>query len=119
MTGSVDAPILLVEDTPSLARIYVEYLKKAGFAVETAETGAAALTLIETRQPRVVLLDLQLPDMNGMDILRRVREQDLPVAVVVITAHGSVNIAVEAMRSGAYEFPGQAVHGGAAGGHRA
>jgi len=104
MTGSVDAPILLVEDTPSLARIYVEYLKKAGFAVETAETGAAALTLIETRQPRVVLLDLQLPDMNGMDILRRVREQDLPVAVVVITAHGSVNIAVEAMRSGAYDF---------------
>ncbi|NBB82637.1 MAG: response regulator, partial [Alphaproteobacteria bacterium] len=104
MTESIDAPILLVEDTPSLARIYVEYLKKPGFAVETADTGAAALAVIDARMPRVVLLDLQLPDMNGMDILRRIREQELPVAVIVITAHGSVNVAVEAMRAGAYDF---------------
>jgi two-component system repressor protein LuxO len=96
--------VLLVEDTPSLARVYTEYLKKAAFAVTTVETGAAALDALREAPPEVVLLDLQLPDMNGMNVLKYVSGQQIPTAVVIITAHASVNVAVEAMRHGAYDF---------------
>ena len=96
--------VLLVEDTTSLARVYVEYLRKEPYEVTQVETGAAALAEIEARTPDAILLDLALPDMNGLEILKRVRSQELPVAVVVITAHGSIATAVEAMRAGAYDF---------------
>ncbi|WP_448192197.1 sigma-54-dependent transcriptional regulator [Azospirillum sp. sgz301742] len=98
------ATVLLVEDTPSLARVYAEYLKKEAYTVVPVETGAAALDAVADGAPRIVLLDLQLPDMHGMEVLRRIEAQGLPCAVVVITAHGSVNVAVEAMRHGAYDF---------------
>ncbi|PWC52925.1 sigma-54 dependent transcriptional regulator [Azospirillum sp. TSO22-1] len=101
---SAPATVLLVEDTPSLARVYAEYLKKEAFTVVAVETGAAALDAVSDGAPRIVLLDLQLPDMHGMEVLRRIEAQGLPCAVVVITAHGSVNVAVEAMRHGAYDF---------------
>ncbi|HEY0918938.1 sigma-54-dependent transcriptional regulator, partial [Devosia sp.] len=97
-------PVLLVEDTPSLARVYTEYLKKEAYAVVPVETGAAAMEVLSDGAPRIVLLDLQLPDMHGMEVLKHVSDQGLPCAVVVITAHGSVNVAVEAMRYGAYDF---------------
>ena len=95
---------MLVEDTPSLARVYTEYLKKAAFTVTAVETGAAALEALRETPPELVLLDLQLPDMNGMEILKYVSGQQIPTAVVIITAHASVNVAVEAMRYGAYDF---------------
>ncbi|MGQ9364759.1 sigma-54-dependent transcriptional regulator [Azospirillum sp. ST 5-10] len=98
------ATVLLVEDTPSLARVYAEYLKKDDYRVVAVETGAAALEALADGKPRIVLLDLQLPDMHGMEVLKRVEAQGLPCAVVIITAHGSVNVAVEAMRHGAYDF---------------
>jgi DNA-binding NtrC family response regulator len=104
MAQDRDPTILLVEDTMSLARVYVEYLDRAGFATRHVETGAAALEAIERDRPPLVLLDLQLPDMHGMDILRAVEEREWTCAVVVITAHGSINLAVEAMQHGAYDF---------------
>ncbi|MBP2300444.1 sigma-54-dependent transcriptional regulator [Azospirillum picis] len=101
-TGSI--PVLLIEDTPSLARVYAEILKKESHAVIAVETGADALEQLKDGAPKVVLLDLQLPDMNGMEVLKRIADQGLPCAVIVITAHGSVKAAVEAMRYGAYDF---------------
>ena len=100
--GSI--PVLLIEDTPSLARVYAEYLKKESHTVIAVETGAEALVQLNDGAPKVVLLDLQLPDMNGMEVLKRIDAQALPCAVIVITAHGSVKAAVEAMRYGAYDF---------------
>jgi len=94
----------LVEDATSLARVYSEYLKREGYEVTAVETGAEAMSALADGAPRVVLLDLMLPDMNGMEVLRRVRADNAPCAVIIITAHGSVNIAVEAMRNGAYDF---------------
>lgn len=96
--------VLLVEDTPSLARIYEEYLRKEPCTIVSVDTGRKALKAIEADLPEVVLLDLMLPDMNGLDILRRLHDQEVPVAVIVITAHGSINVAVEAMRLGAFDF---------------
>lgn len=98
------AEVLLVEDTPSLSQLYVSYLKESGCKITPVATGAAAIERLGASLPAVVLLDLQLPDMNGMEILRSIRQRGLPTEVIVITANGSINTAVEAMREGAADF---------------
>jgi len=96
--------LLLVEDTPSIMRLYHEVLKKIDVELIDAETGKRAIDILDETIPDVVLLDVELPDTNGLDILRRIKARNLPSAVIVITAHGSVKVAVEAMREGAYDF---------------
>ena len=96
--------LLLVEDTPSILRLYHEVLKKLDVELLDAETGARALEILDDVVPEIVLLDVELPDVNGIEILRRIRARNLPSAVIVVTAHGSVKVAVEAMREGAYDF---------------
>src|SRR5579864_5875637 len=96
--------LLLVEDTPSILRLYHEVLKTLDVELIDAETGARALDVLSETIPDLVLLDVELPDINGIDILRRIRARDLPCSVIVVTAHGSVKTAVEAMREGAYDF---------------
>ena len=101
---SARARLLLVEDTPSILRLYHEFLKKLEVELIDADTGARAMAALSEGVPDVVLLDLELPDMNGVEILRAIRKRGLPSAVIVVTAHGSVKVAVEAMREGAYDF---------------
>jgi len=96
--------ILLVEDTPSLARLYKTYLNDEDVEVTAVGTGKEALAALNAQTPSVVLLDLRLPDMDGLEILKEIHSRELPSEVVVITAHGSINVAVEAMRAGAYDF---------------
>src|ERR1700730_5695494 len=96
--------LLLVEDTRSILRLYHEVLKALDVELIDAETGARAFEVLGEAIPDVVLLDVELPDTNGIDILRRIRARNLPCAVIVVTAHGSVKTAVEAMREGAYDF---------------
>ncbi len=96
--------ILLVEDTPALARTYQGFLRGEDYAVRHVETGGEALGILEGWIPAAVLLDLKLPDMDGMEILRWVTARALPCPVIVITAHGSVDTAVAAMRAGASDF---------------
>lgn len=98
------AGILIVEDSPTLALTYREYLRPLGLPVEIAETGEAALGKIEKEMPSVILLDLMLPDMDGLQILKRLHDEKRDVRVIVITAHGSVKVAVDAMREGATDF---------------
>ena len=96
--------ILLVEDTPSLARLYKQYLDGEDADVTAVGTGKEAMEALNAGAPSVVLLDLRLPDMDGLDILKEIQSRELPSEVVVVTAHGSINVAVEAMRAGAYDF---------------
>ncbi len=98
------AQILLVEDSPSLAAVYQNYLAADDHNTEAVDTGAAALAHLETRTPDIVLLDLRLPDMSGMEVLKHIHECDIDTAVVIITAHGSIDAAIEAMRYGAADF---------------
>jgi two-component system repressor protein LuxO len=104
MSGSHIKTILLIEDTVPLARVYTEYMRSESYNVIHVETGAAALAALADAIPDAVVLDLKLPDMDGLDILRHIREEAPDTSVVVITAHGSVNTAVEAMRQGAFDF---------------
>jgi DNA-binding NtrC family response regulator len=97
--------ILLVEDSPALSRLYSDYLRGARMEVVHAATGKAALKVLEEAPPPpVVLLDLMLPDMNGLAILKHIKRRGLATAVLVITAHGNIDIAVRAMQAGAYDF---------------
>src|SRR6266852_65135 len=98
------ARLLLVEDSPSILRLYHEFLQKLDVELIDADTGARALAVLRETVPDIVLLDLELPDLNGVEILRAIKKRGLPAAVIVVTAHGSVKIAVEAMREGAYDF---------------
>jgi len=104
MTAPSSQRVLLVEDTPPLARVYAEFLQAEGYAVQHVETGSAALDAAEADPPGAVVLDLRLPDMDGLDVLRHFHARKADVPVVVITAHGSINVAVEAMRLGAFDF---------------
>jgi two-component system, repressor protein LuxO len=96
--------VLLVEDTAPLAQLYVEYLRRAPVRARTAATLAEAKELLATLKPAAVLLDLELPDGNGLDLIAAARGAGLDPAFIVITAHGSINAAVEAMRAGAQDF---------------
>jgi|JI10StandDraft_1071094.scaffolds.fasta_scaffold08038_9 two-component system repressor protein LuxO len=96
--------ILLVEDTMSLTVAYQSYLRGVGAKVSAADTGAKCLASIASAVPDVLVLDLGLPDMNGLDILRSVRKEHPAVSVVVITNNASLGTAVEAMRLGAFDY---------------
>ncbi|WP_417317472.1 sigma-54-dependent transcriptional regulator [Emcibacter sp.] len=100
----VNPTILLVEDTLPLASIYKEYLSEENVQVIHVATGGEAFDYLEQGRPEVVLLDMQLPDMDGMQILEHISEKKIETSVVVITAHGSISRAVDAMRLGAFEF---------------
>jgi len=104
MRPSQAEPILLVEDTRSLAALYETYLTRAGYKVRLATTAAEAHGEIKAEPPSIMLLDLVLPDGDGIDVLREVTASDDDIKVIVITAHGSINRAVEAMREGAFDF---------------
>ena len=98
------ARVLLVEDTASLAAVYSAYLGAAGYAADHARNAEEALKLARAAPPDAVLLDLRLPDGDGLSVLRALRREDFDAAVIVMTAHGSVATAVEAMRAGASDF---------------
>ncbi|MCB2094142.1 MAG: sigma-54-dependent Fis family transcriptional regulator [Rhodobacteraceae bacterium] len=97
-------PLLLVEDTPSLQLVYASILKSAGHTVHCAGDASTGLSAFKSIQPLVVLLDLTLPDRDGLDLMRDFLAIEPDTAVIVITANGSINKAVAAMRAGAHEF---------------
>lgn len=96
--------VLLIEDTHSLSMLYRQYLVDEDIALTSVETGREGFAVIDRDPPDLILLDIALPDVNGLEILRYVHDRENPIAVVVITANGSIKLAVEAMREGAYDF---------------
>lgn len=98
------APLLLIEDTPSLQLVYRSMLEAAGHGVVTASTAAEGQAAFGDHAPEVVLLDLMLPDRDGLSLMRDMLAQRPATRVIVITANGSINKAVEAMRGGAHDF---------------
>jgi two-component system repressor protein LuxO len=96
--------ILIIEDVPSLAATYSSYLAREGYELLIAASGAEALTMIERFLPEVIVLDVHLPDMDGLHILRQMKSRQIPTETVVMTSQGSVNLAVQAMQEGAFDF---------------
>jgi DNA-binding NtrC family response regulator len=96
--------ILVVEDSEATAALYEEYLRSADYRVKVAGTVALALGLLGSERFDAVVLDLNLPDGNGLSVLKEIRRQSLPVETLVVTATGTLAVAVEAMREGAFDF---------------
>ncbi len=97
-------PLLLIEDTPSLQMVYRSVLTNAGHSVRSASTAAEGMAAFLQSGATVVLLDLMLPDRDGLEVMQEMLTLRPETTVIVITANGSINKAVEAMRAGAYEF---------------
>ena len=98
------ADILLVEDKDSLRRVLRLTLENAGYSVTEAIDARAALNEIATSRHRLVLTDLRMPNGSGLDVLRSARAADADVPVIVMTAFGSIDEAVQAMKDGAHDF---------------
>jgi DNA-binding NtrC family response regulator len=96
--------ILLIEDEQVLAKNIKRYLERHGYEALLAETAAEGIRLFDQSELDLVLLDLNLPDMHGLQVLKEIRSRSSKAIVVCITGHGSVQTAVEAMKGGAYDF---------------
>jgi two-component system, repressor protein LuxO len=96
--------LLLIEDTPSLRMVYETILRGGGHQVQSAETASEGLDKFQRLKPRVVLLDLMLPDRDGIALMGDMLSQRPETRVIVITSNGSISKAVEAMRTGAHDF---------------
>lgn len=96
--------LLMVEDTVSVAALYRSYLTPLHIDINIVGTGREAIESLNFRTPDLILLDLRLPDMTGMDVLSAVKQKNPDVPVIFMTAHGSIDTAVEAMRLGAQDF---------------
>jgi len=96
---------ILVVDDEQLIRWSIEQnLKKQGYEVLTAANGEDALKLAREEQPELMLLDIQMPGISGMEVLEKVKEFDDDIVVIMVTAHGGLETAVSAMRLGAYDY---------------
>ncbi|MGH9591986.1 MAG: sigma-54-dependent transcriptional regulator, partial [Bryobacteraceae bacterium] len=97
-------PLLLVEDKNELRAMLRKALERSGYTVEDVGDGATAVTRIRARRYLLVLTDLKLPNRSGIEILREAKQADPTTPVILITAFGSIEEAVTAMKEGAYDF---------------
>lgn len=96
--------ILIVDDDPQIRRPLKDRLEANGYRVLQAENGTRGLELAAEENPDMVLLDLQMPEMDGLEVLSRLRQKFPELTVVILTAFGTIERAVEAMKLGAYDF---------------
>ncbi|MGQ9724832.1 MAG: sigma-54-dependent transcriptional regulator [Tepidimonas sp.] len=104
MSLSENAAILIVEDEPDLRELYALSLTKAGHDAHVAANLAQAQALLQTHQYGVVLTDMRLPDGSGMQLLHTLAQQRRRERAIVVTAHGSVDDAVQALKAGAFDY---------------
>ena len=96
--------ILVVDDEPNLRRVLSAQLERDGYDIHVAEDGEEALGVLREHHIDLVITDLRMPKLDGMELLRRVVELDDQLPVVMLTAHGTVDNAVEALKTGAFDY---------------
>jgi len=96
--------ILVVDDEPKMRRVLEIMLQKMGAKVLAAENGREALTIFQDHSVDLVITDLRMPEMDGIALLAALRAQESIVPVIVITAHGTIETAVTAMKHGACDY---------------
>jgi DNA-binding response OmpR family regulator len=102
--------ILLVEDEERVASFVVKGLEAEGYAVEHVATGLEALARIRADEPDLILLDLTLPDIDGLELLRRLREGGLATPVIILSARGDMDDHVQALEVGADDYLNKPFH---------
>jgi len=96
--------ILIVDDDPDVQEVLKDRLESLGYRAVPALTGRQGLELLDKESAQMVFLDIELPDMNGLEALKAIRKRQDDVAVVIVTAYGTIERAVQAMKDGAYDF---------------
>ncbi len=96
--------VLIVDDEPRMRRVLQILVEKIGLESRAAEGGAAGLEVFQQEQIDLVLTDLKMAPMDGLEFLRRLRTIDAEVPVIMLTAYGTISAAVEAMKLGAFDF---------------
>ena len=96
--------VLLIDDDINLCKVLAHQLKKQGYAVSSANDGQNGLRLFRDDSFDLVITDIQMPDISGIEVLQNIRMSDSKVVVIIITAHGSVQNAIEACHLGADDY---------------
>ncbi len=96
--------ILVVDDNPDILKILEDRIESLGYRVVTARDGEQALERVADEEPDLVFLDIQIPKIDGMAVLKSLRSQATDLPIIIITAFGTIEKAVEAMKEGAYDF---------------
>lgn len=99
-----DISILAVDDDVNMLAILEKFLKRAGYTLDTTSDSVRAMSMVDDKNYDIVITDIQMPRATGMDLLRRVKELQKDTMVIMITAFGSVDSAVNAMKAGAYDY---------------
>lgn len=98
------ANILVVDDQESMRDSCQQSLSRKGYEVDTANNGEEGLDLLKKKSYDLVILDLKMPGLNGIDVLKKIKENDPEIVVIVITGHATIESAVDAMKYGAFDF---------------
>jgi len=102
---TADSPcILIIDDERPILLTLTALLERHGYQVESASTAAQGLKLLKAKSPPVVLLDLQLPDAEGLETLDNIKKEAIETQVIILTAHDTLNNAIESIKRGAYHF---------------
>jgi DNA-binding NtrC family response regulator len=104
MIAKKEARILVVDDEKQVADVLVDYLSNLGYQTVAAYSGYDALSKFKDGDFQLIITDLKMPEMDGMELLEAAKRLDKQVVVVVITGHGTIESAVEAIKKGAYDF---------------
>jgi two-component system response regulator AtoC len=98
------ASVLLIDDEPAIAHAFRRAFRDQNITVTVASTAAEAATVWNATRPDVIVLDVHLPDATGLETFRRMRKLDARTPIILITGHGTTDLAIEAMKEGAFEF---------------
>ena len=96
--------VLVVDDEENLRLVLRTLLRRHGYEVETAESGEEALGMVDSFGPDVVLTDVRMPKMGGLDLLTTLKAKGNEATVIVMSAYGNMDLALEAMKAGAYDY---------------
>jgi two-component system, NtrC family, response regulator AtoC len=96
--------VMVVDDEENLRLVVRTFLRRDGYEVETAGSGEEALRLVESFGPDFILTDVRMPKMGGMDLLATLKAKGIEATVIVMSAYGSVDLAIEAIKAGAYDY---------------
>lgn len=96
--------ILVVDDEKEICTVLSDNLYQEGYRVFTAYNGKKALELVKKEKPDLVLLDIRMPEMDGIEVLRRIKKMKKEIVVIILTAYGTLETARKAMKLGAYDY---------------
>ena len=96
--------MVIVDDEPEVLEELAEVFGEYGYEIETAREGEEALRKVKEKRPHVMLLDIRMPGMDGIEVLRRVREMDPSLGIIMVTAVMEEGLAKEAMKLGAFDY---------------